>query len=126
MRAWLFLGSLGCVIQIQAQISVYDCGAISQIVTQSEIEAANNEYYKQCIMFIPPETYEFNGNLNRKVTAATNIHLKEGVHIGPFTQDGQFWMQIQPKSDFDVAVMNYEILNNVLRYKKFEIGIKLP
>jgi hypothetical protein len=126
MRAWLFLGSLGCVIQIQAQISVYDCGAISQIVTQSEIEAANNEYYKQCIMFIPPETYEFNGNLNRKVTAATNIHLKEGVHIGPFTQDGQFWMQIQPKSDFDVAVMNYENLNNVLRYKKFEIGIKLP
>jgi hypothetical protein len=126
MRAWLFLGSLGCVIQIQAQISVYDCGAISQIVTQSEIEAANNEYYKQCIMFIPPETYEFNGSLNRKVTAATNIHLREGVHIGPFTQDGQFWLQIKPKSDFDVAVMNYENLNNVLKFEKLELGISLP
>jgi hypothetical protein len=126
MRAWLFIGSLGCVIQIQAQISVYDCGAISQIVTQSEIEAANNEYYKQCIMFIPPETYEFNGSLNSKVTAATNIHLREGVHIGPFTQDGQFWLKIQPKSDFDVAVMNYENLNNVLKFEKLELGISLP
>lgn len=108
------------------QISVFDCDAFNSLVTQNEIEAANYEYYKQCILFGDNQNYLFNGSSNKKVTAANEIHIKPGFHAGAYNSDGGMWLNIAPKSDFDVAVINYPDLNNVLKYEKLELGVQLP
>jgi len=117
-----------CLFALQqgiAQVSVYNCDVYNPIVTQAQIEAVPYEFNKQCILF-DQQVYSFSGNLNRMVSAATSIHLKPSVHIGPFTGNGAMWLQIKDQSEFDVAVMNYTELNNVLKFEKLELGISLP
>lgn len=108
-----------------SQISVYDCDAFNNTVTQAEIDATFYEYFKQCISF-DVGNYLFNGTSNKKVTASTQIALKPGFHAGAYTNTGGMHLNILPKSDFDVAVMNYEDLDNVMRYEKLELGVQLP
>lgn len=58
--------------------------------------------------------------------ASEQIHLKSGVHLGGFNHQGKTHLLIEQRSDMDVAVMNYEALNAVLRYKKLELGVPIP
>jgi hypothetical protein len=106
--------------------SVFDCNMYDPLVTQAEIMAVPYEYNKQCVLFDQPESYWFTGDVNRLVRSATSIVLKPGFHAGPFTSEGELWLQIKEQSTFDVAVMNYADLNNVLRLKKLEFGVSLP
>lgn len=118
-----------CLFAMQqglAQVNVFDCNVYDPLVTQPEILAVPYEYNKQCILFDQPESYWFTGDVNRLVRSATSIVLKPGFHAGPFTSEGELWLQIKEQSSFDVAVMNYADLNNVLRLKKLEIGVSLP
>jgi hypothetical protein len=116
-----------CLIAVQQGLaqSVYDCNVYNPLVTQAEIMAVPYEYNKQCILF-DQQNYSFSGNLNRMVSAATSIHLKPGVHIGPFTGNGAVVLKIKDQKEFDIAVMNYADLNNVLKFEKLELGITLP
>jgi hypothetical protein len=116
-----------CLIAVQQGLaqSVYDCNVYNPLVTQAEIMAVPYEYNKQCVLF-DQQNYSFSGNLNRMVSAATSIHLKPGVHIGPFTGNGAVVLTIKDQKEFDVAVMNYADLNNVLKFEKLELGITLP
>jgi hypothetical protein len=118
-----------CLFAMQqglAQVNVFDCNVYNSLVTQPEIMAVPYEYNKQCILFDQPESYWFTGDVNRLVRSATSIVLKPGFHAGPFTSEGELWLQIKEQSSFDVAVMNYADLNNVLRLKKLEIRVSLP
>lgn len=116
-----------CLIAVQQGLaqSVYNCNVYNPLVTQAEIMAVPYEFNKQCILF-DQQNYSFSGNLNRMVSAATSIHLKPGVHIGPFTGNGAVVLTIKDQKEFDVAVMNYADLNNVLKFEKLELGITLP
>lgn len=109
-----------------SQISVYDCNAINSTVTQAEIDVVSYEYYNQCITFGDGNNYLFNGSSNKKVTAATEIKLQPDFHAGAYNATGGMHLNILPKSNFDVAVMNYTSLNSVLRYEKLELGVQLP
>ena len=83
--------------------SVFDCNMYDPLVTQAEIMAVPYEYNKQCVLFDQPESYWFTGDVNRLVRSATSIVLKPGFHAGPFTSEGELWLQIKEQSSFDVA-----------------------
>lgn len=110
---------------IDAQVSVYDCSAISPIVTQANIENAGNEYHKPCVLFEGAQQYEFTQDVSKKVTALENINIEKDFHAGPYTE-GNMWLKLEEKSLFDVAVMNYPNLNGIKKLEKFELGIDLP
>lgn len=41
-------------------------------------------------------------------------------------RNSKFWLPILSEKDIEVAVLNYENLENVLKYEKLEIGVTLP
>ncbi len=126
-----YLATIAAVFMVfgywaQMPVSVFDCSVIDPTASQAEIDV-NDDYYKQCILFTDQENYVFDQDDYKVVTALHEISIKENFHAGPFNSGGQMHLIINPnRSDFDVAVMNYTELNNVIRYEKFELGIVLP
>lgn len=108
-----------------AQVNVYDCTAYTEHLTQAEINAAQ-DHFGACITLGGNNSIHVSGNDHKTVHGARQIHLKENFHAGSFDETGQLHLKISERSDIDLAVMNYPDLNGILRYKKFELGVKLP
>jgi|GEM_PF-2506262 len=127
MKRILFLLGCACGLSVaHGQMSIYDCLAYPW-VTQGDIDASY-EFYRPCITLGNGESYLFQNTSNHKVTANTTINIlpDDGFHAGEFSSGGQMWLNIKPKADFDVAVMNYPNLMGAVRYEKLELGVELP
>lgn len=111
--------------EYNAQVSVYDCSVINPTVTEAEVNA-KYEFHKQCIIFEPPQAYQFNQADSNRVTANESIRIKKGFNAGPYTDNGHMRLKIEDQSLFDVVVMDYTDLNGILKYEKLELGIELP
>src|SRR5690554_6192317 len=110
--------------QVTAQVSVFDCDVLTRNLSQAELNS-DTLFYGTCIE-IGGTSIELNNSDNTTVMASEQIHLKSGVHLGGFNHQGKTHLLIEQRSDMDVAVMNYEALNAVLRYKKLELGVPIP
>lgn len=110
---------------LSAQISVFDCNTYSTHLTQAKIDLDSN-FYGNCFELGGNDAVIVQNNTYKRIKATEKIHLKPGVHLGGFTNTGQTHLLIADSSNFDVVVMNYDDLHNVLRYKKLELGIPLP
>ncbi len=126
MRKFIFLSFCSFwLVEAKAQISIYDCSLYENApITQSQIEQAGYEFNRPCVEL--DNTFNFSGSSNKAITSPTSIHIKPGFYAGNYDADGGMFLKIQPKADFDVAVMNYTALGAVLRYDKLELGITLP
>lgn len=115
----------------QTPVSVYDCAAYPGI-TQSDINNTGYEFYRPCVLLGNGQTFDFNGSSNKKISASTKIQItsnpsNQSFHAGNYSSTSSgLQLAITPKSDFDIAVMNYPDLMNVLRYEKLELGVALP
>lgn len=121
-----YIISLICVCWVahsNAQVSIYDCGIYGPI-TEGEINNSGAEFYRPCVML--DGNYNFNGASSKKITSATSIDVKPGFNAGNYTGNGGMHLKIKPKSDFDVAFMNYAGPDFILRYQKMELGVTLP
>jgi hypothetical protein len=107
-----------------AQVSVYDCSVINPVVNQSDVNGSYH-FHQQCILFEDQQNYQFGPNDHHKVTANDNILIKENFHAGPYVENNHFWMKLEDEPVYDIAVMNYTNLENVLKFKKVEFGIDL-
>src|SRR5690554_2504158 len=110
--------------QVTAQVSVFDCDVLTRNLSQAELNS-DTLFYGTCIE-IGGTSIELNNSDNTTAMASEQIHLKSGVHLGGFNHQGKTHLLIEQRSDMDVAVMNYEALNAVLRYKKLELGVPIP
>ena len=115
---------LCCLFNAGAQVSVFDCAA-HPVVSPATINAAGTEFFQTCISTDATQTYNYSGTSNKKLTASTAINIKPGFHAGAYTT-GKMWLKADSPGAFDVAVMNYSDLKNVLKYEKLELGVKLP
>lgn len=118
MRLLVFLACLCLLAQAGAQVSIYEC-SLHPKVTQSMLDSAGSQFYAPCVEM--DSEIDNSTSSMKTITSSGAIHLKSGFH-----GKGHLHLQIQPKADFEVAVMNYTALNHILRYEKFELGIKLP
>ena len=118
------LGVLSAV-SANAQVSVYDCGSINSVVTQNEVLAGGQGFYRPCIDFTAANTYLFQDNVHKEVKAMEYIDLQENFHAGPFDEGKGMHLLIGEKSLYDIAVMNYPDLNAIQKFKKVEFGIDL-
>ena len=125
MRILTTIGYLMMVMSFNAQTSVYDCSFTDATVTQAQIDASGYEFKKACILFAEDQTYDFGQSDHKKITAVTQIHIKEGFHAGPFnTGNTGIHLNLEGKSDIDVAVMNYPNLKSVQLFGKLELGLE--
>lgn len=133
MKKLLIIALLSISIEgfAQTPVSVYDCAAYPGI-TQSDIDNAGFEFYRPCVLLGNGQVFDFNGSSNKKITASTKIQItsnptNQSFHAGNYSSTASgLQLAIVPKSDFDIAVMNYPDLMNVLRYEKLELGVELP
>ena len=121
------LMTLGVLSALNAttQVSVYDCGSINAVVTQNEVLAGGQGFYRPCIDFTAGNNYQFQGNVHKEVKALEYISIQENFHAGPFDQGKGMHLLIGEKSLYDIAVMNYPDLNTIQKFKKVEFGIDL-
>lgn len=126
MRKFIFLSFCSFwLVEAKAQISIYDCSLYENApITQSQIEQVGYEFNRPCVEL--DNTFNFSGSSNKAITSPTSIHIKPGFYAGNYDADGGMFLKIQPKADFDVAVMNYSDINEILKLKKFELGVELP
>jgi len=108
-----------------AQVSVFSCDAYND-PTQAEILNSGGQFYRGCVDLSDPGNYLLQQSFAQEIKATTNIHVTDVFHAGPYTGNANAHLVLGTASPFDVVVMNYSILNNILRYKKFELGIVLP
>lgn len=126
MKILITLLALLCIKVTQAQVSVYDCQSNTE-VTQTIINNAGSVFQQQCVEFPNTQTFLFNGTFDKEIRANTSIKIEPGFTAGSFTStSAEMKLSITPKSDFDVVVMNYPNLMNVLKLEKFELGVSLP
>lgn len=108
-----------------AQVSVFDCQALPETITQAMINSSP-DFYRPCVTLGGEEAINMTGLTPYKVVAAKEITLKDGFHAGGFDSNGSAWFKIEPQQNaFDVAVMNYGDLLHVQKLKKMELGVKL-
>lgn len=132
----VLLGLLYCSLCF-GQVSVFDCQPQASTVTQNQIYVPDPFFYQRCIIFENGQNYVYDANSQYSFA---DIHIRAGKSIciepgfsagqfGPTAQGtGSFLMDIDPEeeSPFDVAVMNYDNLEGVLRNDRFELGVQLP
>lgn len=123
-RLRFLLLMLAAVPPVYSQ-SIYDCN-LNPWVTPSEIYAPM--FTRPCIKMGNGNTYSFGGTTNQMIRADEEIHItgNQEFHAGAFSPGGQLHLQIFPYRDLDVIVVNYPNFENILRYEKFELGVKLP
>jgi hypothetical protein len=121
----LLLGFL-CLIEAKSQISIYDCVLYqgTPAITQQMIDDAGYEFNKPCMIL--DNTFNFNGSTNKALTSINSIDILPDFETGNYDATYGMDIKIQPKADFDMAVMNYSNLNEVMKLKKFELGVELP
>jgi hypothetical protein len=112
--------------QIQAQVSVFDCGVYKQKLSQTDITNSPQQINGTCISLGENGTMTLQGAAKKEIFASEEITLKDGVHLGGTGSTGEIHLKITAKSDLNIAVMNCTDLYTVLRYKKLEFGIELP
>jgi len=126
MKKIFFLLCMAATSSLQAQTSIHDCLAYPWVM-ESDIDAVY-EFRRPCIILGSGQSYDFQNSENHKITADSEISITgdQEFHAGNFDASGEMWLALDPKSDLDVAVMNYPNLYNILRYEKFELGVELP
>jgi hypothetical protein len=107
------------------QVSVFDCNNYTKTLTQTKLDA-NSNFFNSCFEMGINNSVTLQDNADKTIKATSQIHLKDSVHIGAFSTVGQTHLLISDSTDFDVVVMNYDSLDEILRYKKLEFGIPLP
>lgn len=115
---------MSCVVyQGNAQISVFNCD-VNPVVLQSDIDQANYELYRPCVIMGQGDFYNISQSDEKKIVASESISVSENFHAGPFNKDGELHLQIRPQP-IDVVLMNHNDMNNIPVYDKFELGINL-
>lgn len=124
MRTFLSILTLLVSCYLHAQINVFECNSYINHMTQAEINAAA-DHFGTCIEMGGTQSMNVSGTANKTVYASKQIQLKENTYAGNFNSSGGFRLLVI-ESGLEVAAMHYEQLNQILRYKKFELGIKVP
>lgn len=123
MKLIIVFGALLYTGLLQSQINVFECTPENSQVTQQELESSE-DIFKNCAVFESTLPYTYTGTANKKITAVNSIEIKSGFFGAP-TENGSLSFNIN-KADFEVYCMNYPDLKNVLKFKRFELGITLP
>ena len=126
LNTYLLLSCLLFNWSLSAQISVFDCDLLEEVITQHQLESTGEyNFFRPCVDLGLPEFFSFTQNSHLKIMASKEIHLRNGVSAGGFDQNAGIWFKIEPYNEFDVAVMNYPDLNDILRYNRLELGVSL-
>lgn len=124
----MFLLLAGAYAYGQTPVSVFGYPYFDQSVTQTEIDNAGPVFSQQSVTFPATQNYVFNGNSDKEIRATSYIKIEgsnAGFKAGPYTGTGKMKLTVG-SSPFDVAVMNYNGLNHVIKYEKLELGVALP
>lgn len=117
--------AIGFRCYAQTPISVFDCTIIDPTVTQQEIDA-QDDYYKQCILFKATENYSFGNDDTKEVTALKEIHIEEDFHAGSFSSTGSMHLKLEDQGSLDVFLMNHTNLSAIPQFDKLELGLDFP
>nr|WP_294859237.1 T9SS type A sorting domain-containing protein [uncultured Fluviicola sp.] len=122
--------------QTETPVSVFDCSTYDPPTEQEVITFPNGVFTRGCVDLTDPGNYNFNSTTyapylvgNIQVKSPTYIHANETCHIGPFLgNNSMHWSidQVATISPIDVAVMNYDDLNKIAKWKKLELGVQIP
>lgn len=127
MRFLLLIVVVSFIVEIartQPPISVSECNVYTNHVTQAELNAYR-DHFGACMLFGGTQPIHVSGNAEHIIYSSNQIQLKENFYAGNFSSSGEMRLIVN-EPGVDVVVMNYPSLNQVLRYKKFELGIALP
>ena len=114
------------IVQVQAQINVYDCTINSSTPSQTTIHNENPLYARTCINLATPHTYNFQGGFYETVQASEAIHITSDFKAHNYGANGGMHLLVLPHQDLNIVCMNYNDLDVVVKLDKFEIGIELP
>jgi hypothetical protein len=109
---------------IGAQTNAYECTAYTNHVTQAQLNAYR-DHFGACILLGESRPINVSGNAERIIYSSNQIQLKENFYAGSFSSSGEMRLTVS-EPELDVVVMNYSSLNQILKYKKFELGVALP
>lgn len=130
-RLILLLTALTCSAGITwSQANMYDCDAYSPL-TEADLENTAT-FYRPCVAFVPGTSYDLSGDINVTISSATTITAADGLYVHGLDpgsvvhlKPGQGTGPGQEKS-VDVNIMNYPSWENILTYKRMELGVVLP
>lgn len=111
---------------LNAQTNVFECTPQNSTFTQQEFVSNEEIIKKPCVRFESNTPYIYVGNQDKTIIGINNIHITSKFHAKTYLVTSSLHLKSGNKADFEVVSMNYTDLTQVLKLKKFELGITLP